>query len=257
MVRLPASGEEPGHVASPRAASSPHLRLPAERARIRGDARAGGRGRARRRGPGQHLRGHRRGGAAGAAGDPPGAARASGGADRRLRLRGADRRRRASPTMPEVDLVLGNDEKLQCRELPRLPASSARPARCASTTSCRSRETAGHLIEGMDGRTRGPSSRCRTAATIAAPSASSPMAAGNSRSVPMGAVVEQIRQLVENGYREVVLTGVDITAYGADLPGRAEPRQARPRHPPPRAGAEAPPPLLDRLDRGRRRAARG
>ena len=45
------------------------------------------------------------------------------------------------------------------------------------------------------------------------------MAAGNSRSVPMGAVVEQIRQLVENGYREVVLTGVDITAYGADLPG--------------------------------------
>src|SRR5690606_27166887 len=42
---------------------------------------------------------------------------------------------------------------------------------------------------------------------------------GNSRSVPMGAVVDQVRRLVENGYAEVVLTGVDMTSYGADLPG--------------------------------------
>src|SRR5690606_29076302 len=46
-----------------------------------------------------------------------------------------------------------------------------------------------------------------------------PYGRGNSRSVPMGAVVEQVRRLVGNGYREVVLTGVDMTGYGADLPG--------------------------------------
>src|SRR5690606_28172759 len=46
-----------------------------------------------------------------------------------------------------------------------------------------------------------------------------PYGRGNSRSVPMGAVVDQVRKLVENGYAEVVLTGVDLTSYGADLPG--------------------------------------
>ena len=80
------------------------------------------------------------------------------------------------------------------------------------------RETAGHLIEGFGPHTRafvevqnGCDHRC-TFCII-------PYGRGPSRSVPMGAVVEQIRQLVENGYGEVVLTGVDITAYGADLPG--------------------------------------
>src|SRR5690606_9761387 len=82
------------------------------------------------------------------------------------------------------------------------------------------RETAGHLIEGLDGRARafvqvqiGCDHRC-TFCII-------PYGRGPSRSVPMGAVVEQVRKLVGNGYREVVLTGVDITSYGADLPGRA------------------------------------
>src|SRR5439155_270299 len=46
-----------------------------------------------------------------------------------------------------------------------------------------------------------------------------PFGRGNSRSVPMGAVVEDVRRLVANGYREIVLTGVDVTSYGADLPG--------------------------------------
>ena len=46
-----------------------------------------------------------------------------------------------------------------------------------------------------------------------------PYGRGNSRSVPMGAVVAQVRRLVANGYREIVLTGVDLTSYGADLPG--------------------------------------
>src|SRR4029079_4112606 len=75
------------------------------------------------------------------------------------------------------------------------------------------RETAGHLIEGMDGRARafvqvqnGCDHRC-TFCII-------PYGRGPSRSVPMGLVVEQIRKLVGNGYREVVLTGVDITSYG-------------------------------------------
>jgi len=83
------------------------------------------------------------------------------------------------------------------------------------------RETAAHLIDGMTGRTRafvqvqnGCDHRC-TFCII-------PYGRGNSRSVPMGVVVEQIRTLVENGTREAVLTGVDITSYGKDLPG--EPR---------------------------------
>jgi threonylcarbamoyladenosine tRNA methylthiotransferase MtaB len=80
------------------------------------------------------------------------------------------------------------------------------------------RETAGHLIGGMDGHTRafvqvqnGCDHRC-TFCII-------PYGRGPSRSVPMGVVVEQIKQLVGSGYREVVLTGVDITSYGPDLPG--------------------------------------
>src|SRR6185312_8923393 len=80
------------------------------------------------------------------------------------------------------------------------------------------RETALHLAEGFEGRTRafvqvqnGCDHRC-TFCII-------PYGRGPSRSVPMGDVVAQIRRLVENEYREVVLTGVDLTAWGADLPG--------------------------------------
>ena len=80
-------------------------------------------------------------------------------------------------------------------------------------------ETAGHLVDGLDGRTRafvevqnGCDHRC-TFCII-------PYGRGNSRSVPVAAVVDQVRRLAANGYREVVLTGVDITAWGADLPER-------------------------------------
>ena len=80
------------------------------------------------------------------------------------------------------------------------------------------KETAAHLIDGLDGRVRafvqvqnGCDHRC-TFCII-------PYGRGPSRSVPMGAVVAQVRRLVDNGYREVVLTGVDITSYGGDLPG--------------------------------------
>ena len=117
--------------------------------------------------------------------------------------------------MPEVDRVLGNDEKLESRSLGA--------ALDAAEKSCRQRHHGGedrapHLIEGIDGRTRafvqvqnGCDHRC-TFCII-------PYGRGNSRSVPMDEVVAQVRRLVENGYREIVLTGVDITSYGANLPG--------------------------------------
>jgi threonylcarbamoyladenosine tRNA methylthiotransferase MtaB len=80
------------------------------------------------------------------------------------------------------------------------------------------RETASHMVDGLTDRARafvqvqnGCDHRC-TFCII-------PYGRGNSRSVPMGEVVGQIERLVENGYREVVLTGVDITSYGGDLPG--------------------------------------
>ena len=80
------------------------------------------------------------------------------------------------------------------------------------------KETAGHLIEGFGAQARayvqiqnGCDHRC-TFCII-------PYGRGPSRSVPAGEVVAQVRKLVENGYAEIVLTGVDITAYGADLPG--------------------------------------
>ncbi|HUO03217.1 MAG TPA: MiaB/RimO family radical SAM methylthiotransferase, partial [Rhizomicrobium sp.] len=80
------------------------------------------------------------------------------------------------------------------------------------------RETAAHLVDGLDGRARafvqvqtGCDHRC-TFCII-------PYGRGNSRSVAMGSVVAEARRLVENGFAEIVLTGVDLTSYGADLPG--------------------------------------
>ena len=120
--------------------------------------------------------------------------------------------------MPEVDRVLGNAEKLSATAYaPDFGIGESARVRVNDIMSVT--ETAGHLVEGLDGRTRafvevqnGCDHRC-TFCII-------PYGRGNSRSVPMGAIVDQIRRLVENGYREVVLTGVDITSYGADLPGR-------------------------------------
>ena len=120
----------------------------------------------------------------------------------------------AFAAMPEVDRVLGNTEKLRADSF---GISADQPVQVNDIMGVR--EVAGHLVDGFDGRARafvqvqqGCDHRC-TFCII-------PFARGNSRSVPMGAVVEQARRLVENGYREVVLTGVDITSYGADLPGR-------------------------------------
>jgi threonylcarbamoyladenosine tRNA methylthiotransferase MtaB len=110
--------------------------------------------------------------------------------------------------MPEIDRVLGNRAKLR--------AESYRPAGDAANDLA---ETATHLVDGFEGHARaylqvqqGCDHRC-TFCVI-------PYARGPSRSVPIGVIAEQARHLVGAGYREIVLTGVDLTAYGADLPGR-------------------------------------
>ena len=109
--------------------------------------------------------------------------------------------------LPEVDRVLGNQAKLQAQSY--LP-EGASPAELE--------ETANHFIDALEGKTRaflqvqqGCDHRC-TFCII-------PYARGPSRSVPMGLIADQARRLVAAGYREIVLTGVDLTAYGADLPG--------------------------------------
>jgi threonylcarbamoyladenosine tRNA methylthiotransferase MtaB len=120
--------------------------------------------------------------------------------------------------MDEVDLVIGNEDKLKAESYQPMTFGLPLNDKVQVNDIMSVRETAGHLIEGMDGHTRafvqvqnGCDHRC-TFCII-------PFGRGPSRSVPMGLVVEQIKKLVANGYREVVLTGVDITSYGPDLPG--------------------------------------
>ncbi|MFZ9685267.1 MAG: tRNA (N(6)-L-threonylcarbamoyladenosine(37)-C(2))-methylthiotransferase MtaB [Gemmobacter sp.] len=122
--------------------------------------------------------------------------------------------------MPEVDQVVGNAEKMA----PATWARIAAPDLIGETERVRVddimsvRETAHHLIDGFGTRARahvqiqnGCDHRC-TFCII-------PFGRGNSRSVPAGVVVEQIARLSDAGHREVVLTGVDLTSWGADLPG--------------------------------------
>ncbi|MGV8853507.1 MAG: tRNA (N(6)-L-threonylcarbamoyladenosine(37)-C(2))-methylthiotransferase MtaB [Devosia sp.] len=122
--------------------------------------------------------------------------------------------------MDEVDLVIGNHDKLSAASYAPMVLGTPLNDKVQVNDIMSVRETAGHLIEGMDGRARafvqvqnGCDHRC-TFCII-------PFGRGPSRSVPMGVVVEQIKKLVGNGYGEVVLTGVDITSYGPDLPGTA------------------------------------
>jgi threonylcarbamoyladenosine tRNA methylthiotransferase MtaB len=117
--------------------------------------------------------------------------------------------------MGEVNLVLGNEEKMHAESYRFLPETES--VRVNDIMSVK--ETAEHLIGGFEGKARafvqvqnGCDHRC-TFCII-------PYGRGNSRSVPMGEIVKQVRTLVESGYKEVVLTGVDISAYGADLPGK-------------------------------------
>ena len=118
--------------------------------------------------------------------------------------------------MPEVDAVIGNREKLSADHWRALAAGDAPRLQVNDIMSVR--ETAGHMIDGYGDRARaflqiqnGCDHRC-TFCII-------PYGRGNSRSVPVGMVVEQARRLADAGHRELVLTGVDITSYGADLDG--------------------------------------
>jgi threonylcarbamoyladenosine tRNA methylthiotransferase MtaB len=121
--------------------------------------------------------------------------------------------------MPEVSQVVGNHEKMKAETWTGLKDFGIAATEKVKVDDIMAvKETAVHLIDGMRGRTRafvqvqnGCHHRC-TFCII-------PYGRGNSRSVPMGAVVDQVRTLVEHGSREVVLTGVDITSYGNDLPG--------------------------------------
>lgn len=117
--------------------------------------------------------------------------------------------------MAEVDLVLGNAEKSQAGAY----ALQTEPARVRVNDIMSVRETAGHLIDGLKDRARayvevqnGCDHRC-TFCII-------PFGRGNSRSAGAGEVVEQVRRLTAQGYQEIVLTGVDVTSWGTDLPGQ-------------------------------------
>lgn len=120
--------------------------------------------------------------------------------------------------MPEVTRVVGNTEKMQASTWRGLTADFiGQTERVQVNDIMAVVETAGHLIDGF-GRHRayvqvqnGCDHRC-TFCII-------PFGRGNSRSVPAGVVIEQIKRLVDRGFNEVVLTGVDLTSWGADLPG--------------------------------------
>ncbi|MDO5368737.1 tRNA (N(6)-L-threonylcarbamoyladenosine(37)-C(2))-methylthiotransferase MtaB [Paracoccus sp. (in: a-proteobacteria)] len=120
--------------------------------------------------------------------------------------------------MPEVARVVGNHEKMQPATWASLAAPDYGTERVMVDDIMSVRETAGHLIDGF-GRHRayvqvqnGCDHRC-TFCII-------PFGRGNSRSVPAGVVVDQISRLRDRGFNEVVLTGVDLTSWGADLPGQ-------------------------------------
>lgn len=120
--------------------------------------------------------------------------------------------------MTEVSQVVGNQEKMKLETYQTL-TNSDQHARILVNNIMSITETANHLVSGFEGKARafvqvqnGCDHRC-TFCTI-------PYGRGNSRSVPLGEIVNQIQILMNNGYQEVVLTGVDITSYGADLPGQ-------------------------------------
>lgn len=121
----------------------------------------------------------------------------------------------AFAAMPEVTRVVGNQEKLEARTW---QTTDQTPERVVVQDIMAVRETAPHLLDGYVEHTRafvqvqtGCDHRC-TFCII-------PYGRGNSRSVPVTDVVDQVHRLVDSGAREVVITGVDVTSYGADLPG--------------------------------------
>ena len=121
--------------------------------------------------------------------------------------------------MPEVDLVIGNADKLTTHAYRAFPEFGVNDTeRVRVNDIFETRENAPHMVDAIEGRTRafvqvqnGCDHRC-TFCII-------PYGRGASRSVPAGGAVDQVKRLVDRGYREVVLTGVDLTSWGGDLPG--------------------------------------
>ncbi len=118
--------------------------------------------------------------------------------------------------MPEVTRVIGNEEKMKAETFTALDHLADTP-RVLVNDIMAVKETAAHLVDGLDGRARafvqvqtGCDHRC-TFCII-------PYGRGNSRSVAAGEVVDQVKRLVATGHYEIVLTGVDLTSWGADLP---------------------------------------
>jgi threonylcarbamoyladenosine tRNA methylthiotransferase MtaB len=118
--------------------------------------------------------------------------------------------------MPEVTRVIGNEEKMKAETFAALDHLAVTP-RVQVNDIMSVKETAAHLVDGLDGRARafvqvqtGCDHRC-TFCII-------PYGRGNSRSVAAGEVVDQVKRLVATGHYEIVLTGVDLTSWGADLP---------------------------------------
>ncbi len=118
--------------------------------------------------------------------------------------------------MAEVDVVLGNAEKLRAESFRALTIEGGE--RVSVGDIMRVTDISPHLVDGLEGRARafvqvqtGCDHRC-TFCVI-------PYGRGNARSAPAGDVVDQVRRLVETGHSEVVLTGVDMTSWGGDLPG--------------------------------------
>ena len=117
--------------------------------------------------------------------------------------------------IPEVTRVIGNAEKMKAETFAGIGITDTPRVQVNDIMSVR--ETAAHLVDGLDGRARafvqvqtGCDHRC-TFCII-------PYGRGNSRSVPAGEVVDQVKRLVATGHYEIVLTGVDLTSWGADLP---------------------------------------
>lgn len=115
--------------------------------------------------------------------------------------------------MPEVDVVLGNGEKLDAKNY-----AFGINERVRVNDIMELKETAAQFVDYFEGRSRaflqvqnGCDHRC-TFCII-------PYGRGNSRSVGIGAIVEEAKKLAANGYSEIVLTGVDLTSFGGDLPG--------------------------------------
>lgn len=127
--------------------------------------------------------------------------------------------------MPQVSHVLGNRDKIQPHTYQEIHKAETDTENLSNASKVRIssledlRETAAHLVSGFEGRARAfveIQNGCDHACTFCIIT----LARGPNRSVPVAQIVEQVRHWVTQGYHEVVLTGVDITGYGQDLPGK-------------------------------------